>query len=55
MFRFANYVEKGLKTNLTALGKEYGIDVNYDNLHDSLEDVILTAKVFDKLKWQIQI
>lgn len=55
MFRFANYVEKGLKTNLTALGKEYGIDVNYDNLHDSLNDVILTAKVFEKLKWQIEI
>lgn len=55
MFRFGNYVEKGLKTNLTALGKELKIDVNYENLHESQNDVILTAKVWDKLKYLIEI
>jgi len=55
MFRFASYREKGLKTNLTALGKEFGIQVDYECLHDSQKDVILTAKVFEKLKWMIEI
>ena len=55
MFRFGNYVEKGLKTNLTALGKELQIEANYDNLHEVCADVILTAKIFDKLRWQIEI
>ena len=55
MFRFGNYIEKGLKTNLTALGKELQIVANYDNLHEAGADVILTAKVFDKLKYLIEI
>ena len=55
MFRFANYVEKGLKTNLTALGKEFGIKYDYENLHNSVADVILTGMVFDKLKYMIEI
>ena len=55
MFRFANYVEKGLKTNLTALGKEFNIDVDYAALHQGLNDCKLTALVWDKLKWQILI
>lgn len=55
MFRFGNYVEKGLKTNLTSLGKELGIEVDYTSLHSALNDVILTAKILDKLKWVIEI
>ena len=56
MFRFANYVEKGLKTNLTALGKEFKIEYDYENsLHDALQDVRLTALVFDQLKFRIEI
>lgn len=55
MFRFGNYIEKGLKTNLTTLGKELGIEYNYDQLHDSLQDVKLTALVWDQLKFRIEI
>jgi DNA polymerase III epsilon subunit-like protein len=55
MFRFANYRERGMKTSLTALGKEFGIDVNYDQLHDAGNDISLNAKVFDKLKYMIDI
>lgn len=55
MFRFGNYVEKGLKTNLTALGKEFNIVVNYEELHNSIKDVKLTAMVWEKLKNLIEI
>ncbi len=54
-FRFSNYVEKGLKTNLTALGKELGVECNYEELHRGLSDIYLNIKVFEKLKWQIEI
>lgn len=55
MFRFGNYVEKGLKTSLTALGKEFNIQVDYTGLHDALRDVELNIMVWDKLKYQIEI
>lgn len=48
-------IKKGVKTNLTALGKEFEIDVDYNNLHDAVNDLILNIKVWDKLKWQIDI
>ena len=55
MFRFANYVEKGLKTNLKVLGKEFGIQVDYDNLHRGGNDIKLNILVWEKLKQQIEI
>lgn len=55
MFRFANYREKGLKTNLTALGKEFGINVDYESLHNSLQDIRLNVLVWNKLKYMIEI
>lgn len=55
MFRMAGFKQKGMKTNLTALGKERLIDVDYDALHESLNDCILNALVWEKLKWEIEI
>jgi hypothetical protein len=56
MFKYGGYVERGLKTNLALLGKEYGIkDVNYDELHSGLNDCDLNKKVWDKMKWMIDI
>ena len=46
---------KGVKTNLTALGKEYKIDVDYENLHQALNDLHLNLMVFNKLKFQIDL
>ena len=46
---------KGVRTNLTALGKEYNIDHNYDKLHDALVDLELNLKVWNKLKWEIEL
>lgn len=48
-------VKKGVKTNLTALGKEYGIDHDYDNLHNALVDLDLNLKIWNKIKWQVEI
>jgi DNA polymerase III epsilon subunit-like protein len=48
-------VEKGVKTNLTALGKEYQIEHDYENLHNSLNDLQLNLLVWNKLKLSIDI
>lgn len=53
--KFSNYIEKGLKTSLTTVGKENGIDVDYNNLHDANEDIKLNYMVFKKQIWQIEI
>lgn len=47
--------QKGLKTNLTALGKEFEIGHDYDNLHNAIVDLKLNLKIWNKLKWQIEI
>ena len=54
-YRMANTFAKGVKTNLTALGKEYGIEHDYGNLHDALQDITLNLKVWNRLKFQIEI
>lgn len=55
MFKMSAFFKKGVKTSLTTLGKEHGIDVNYDELHNSTNDVILNGLVWEKLKWEIEI
>lgn len=54
-YRMGNIQAKGVKTSLTALGKEFGIEHNYDKLHDAIVDLELNLKVWDKLKFQIEI
>lgn len=46
---------RGTKTNLTALGKEFEIQHDYDNLHSALVDLDLNVKIWNKLKWQVEI
>jgi len=46
---------KGIKTNLTALGKDYNIEHDYDNLHNATVDLDLNLKVWNKIKFQIDI
>lgn len=43
------------KTNLTTLGKEYGIEFEYDKLHDADNDIKLNLLVWNKLKWQVEV
>lgn len=53
--KMASIIEKGLKTNLAALGKEFNIDYDYASLHDGLNDIYLNKLVFDKEKWVSEI
>ena len=46
---------KGVKTNLTAMGKAYNIEHDYDKLHNALVDLELNLKVWNKLKHQIDL
>lgn len=54
-YRMSNKVVKGVKTNLTAVAKEYSIEHDYAMLHDALCDLALNLKVWQKLKFQIEI
>ena len=47
--------QKGVRTNLKALGKEYEIDFDETRLHEALYDLELNIKVWNKLKWMIEI
>lgn len=47
-----NHVEKGLKTNLTQMGKEFKIDHDYNSLHDAGSDVTLMHKIFTNLLYK---
>lgn len=46
---------KDVKSSLSLLGKENSIEHDYDKLHDALNDLDLNLKVWNKLKWQIDI
>lgn len=46
---------KGIKSRLGQLGEQYEIDHDYDNLHDALVDLQLNVKVWNKIKWEINV
>lgn len=46
---------KGEKTKLGILGKEFGIEHDYDSLHEAISDLLLNKKVFDVLKYKIDV
>jgi len=54
-YRMVNKRIKGVRTSLTALGKEYDIEHDYDKLHNALVDLELNLKLWNKLKWQIDL
>jgi DNA polymerase III epsilon subunit-like protein len=54
-YKMANSFARGIKTRLELLGKEFGIEHNYDLLHDAIVDLELNLKVWNKLKFQIEI
>lgn len=55
MWRLNSIVQKGIKTNLTYLGKEFNISFDYTTTHLALADVHLNWMVWQKLKWQYEI
>lgn len=54
-FRLADYVEKGLRTSLSTMTKEFNIPTDVSRLHTADYDIELNAKIFEKLMWQIEI
>lgn len=54
-YKMTHTRRKGVKTNLTFLGKEFEIKHDYEKLHDALVDLDLNLKVWNKLKWQIEL
>jgi DNA polymerase III epsilon subunit-like protein len=55
-YKMSSIVRKGLKTNLTLLGKENGIEFDYENLHNGINDCFLLHLVWNKwIKYNIDI
>ena len=54
-YRVYHTRKKGLRSSLTALGKEFNIDHDYENLHNAIVDLELNIKVWNKLKWELEI
>jgi DNA polymerase III epsilon subunit-like protein len=46
---------KGMRTNLISLGKEYEIKHDYSRLHDAIVDLELNLKVWNKIKWMVEL
>lgn len=54
-YQMIHTIAKGVKTNLTTLGHEYNVEHNYDGLHDALSDIQLNFKIWNKIKYQVDI
>lgn len=54
-YRLYHHKAKGLRCSLGALGKEYEIAHDYETLHNSLSDLKLNIKVWNKQKLQIDL
>jgi DNA polymerase III epsilon subunit-like protein len=54
-YRMTNTRKKGVRTSLIAMGKGYDIEHDYDKLHNAIVDLELNLKVWNKIKWQIEV
>jgi DNA polymerase III epsilon subunit-like protein len=54
-YRYSNAVVKGIKTSLSTLAKEFGIDLDESKLHNATYDLEINKAVWDKLKFQIEL
>ena len=54
-YRLENFRERGMKTSIKAQLKDYKIDFDENMLHNSLYDVQMNFKIFQKQLWQIEI
>jgi len=54
-YKLAHMRTKGVKTNLKAMGKDFSIQHDYDRLHNAIVDLELNLKIWNKLKWTINI
>lgn len=54
-YKMINKRVKNLKTSLQVFAKDLNIQHDYENLHDALCDLELNMKVWNKVKWMINI
>lgn len=54
-YQMQHTIAKGVKTNTRTLGQEYGIEHDYENLHDALIDLRLNLKIWNHLKHLVEI
>ena len=54
-YRIANTRRKGIRSSLTLLGKEFNIEHDYDKLHNAIVDLELNLKVWNKLKYALEL
>lgn len=52
--RWANFIKKGLKSNVTYLCNEWGIEIDASRTHQGDYDCFLTAQIFKKLAYNFQ-
>jgi hypothetical protein len=55
MYKLYHTKVKNVRTNLTAAGKDLDIDHDYDSLHHALSDLELNFKVWNKIKYMVNI
>ena len=55
MFKSADYREKGLKTSIKILSKEFDLGYDESQAHDSKYDIIKNLEIWNKLKGMIDI
>jgi DNA polymerase III epsilon subunit-like protein len=53
-YRWINFVKRGLKTNVTALCKEFGIEIDETKTHQGDYDCYLTAQIYKKIAYSFQ-
>lgn len=54
-YRMVDAKQKGVKTNLKQLCKDYDIDFDPSKLHDALYDIEKNYEVFQKLIWAFEV
>lgn len=54
-YRAMSYIERGLKTNLGQMGRDFEISFDENDLHNSKTDIRLNVAVFRQLLWKLEI
>jgi DNA polymerase III epsilon subunit-like protein len=54
-FSMLNFKQKGLKTSLGTMAKEFGIEWDDFKSHEARYDVIKTSELFQKLIWAVRV
>ena len=44
-----------IKTSLKQMGLDFSIEHDYNNLHNALVDLELNLKVWNKIKWAVEV